>query len=106
MKIRYLGKQPKHRDRWFGAGVTWTPGEVQEVNDESGRKLVEKWPEIYAIAESPTVEATDKERPPIDLDKATRAEMADYAEVHFGVEVNRNGPRPDIQNVLAALLAS
>ena len=51
MRIVYLGKKPWHTDKWFKSGTMWQGhGDVQEVPDDLGPKLLKKFPSVYAPA--------------------------------------------------------
>ncbi len=51
MKIEYVGRQKPHRERLYGSKILFAgPGDVQEVDDEIGRKMVNKHPDQYAEA--------------------------------------------------------
>lgn len=110
MQVRYLGLQPQHRDHWYGAGVVWAPGETQEVDDEIARKLITRWPDLYAEVVSPELKTVTEEgeapnQPAeFDLDQATRAEMLAYAASQFGEKIPANTRRDEVRERLAFLL--
>lgn len=52
MKISYVGKKPHKTDRTFNTGIMWSgQGDVKEVDDTVAQKMVQRYPEIWAISE-------------------------------------------------------
>lgn len=49
MKVAYIGLAPRHRERLYGTGVTFHfPGDIQEVPDDVGEKLVTRHPDVFS----------------------------------------------------------
>ncbi|MBL3825163.1 MULTISPECIES: hypothetical protein [unclassified Marinobacter] len=62
MKIEYVGRQAPHRERLYGTKTLFSgPGDVQELADDVGRKMVTNHPDQYAVAGSKPAAATPSE---------------------------------------------
>lgn len=85
MKIAYVGRNRRQRDRLYGTGLEWRgPGDVQEVTDEkAAHQMITNHPDVYAQvakkhepkagddpknkpdpAENPLLEGQDGDAPP------------------------------------------
>lgn len=51
MRIRFHGSTGYHSDTLFGTRAVWShPGDVQEVDDKAGEKMVSMFPQVYEVA--------------------------------------------------------
>lgn len=88
MKIEYVGRQAPHRERLYGTKTLFSgPGDVQEFEDEIGRKLVTNHPDQYAVAGSKPGAKTPPEPAPV-----TGTEPA----TETGSETSEQGQEPEL----------
>ena len=111
MKVKYIGREPTHRDRLYGSGVFWSgPGDVQEVEEEIAERMLKRHPDQYALISG----ATDAGHKPAQepeggeedgggeedlmvevrgefypLRKLSRDVLAEYAEQRHGVKLDK-----------------
>lgn len=98
MRVMYIGRQPRHKDRLFGTGTRWTgPGDIQEVDDGAAEKMVNQHPTVYAFPAA-------AENPDTLLDMGSRDAIAEYAAKHFGVTMDKRRARDVLAKELQALM--
>ncbi|MCG5526847.1 MULTISPECIES: hypothetical protein [Halorhodospira] len=114
MKVKYIGREPTHRDRLYGSGVFWSgPGDVQEVEEEIAARMLKRHPDQYALVSGATdtgqKQAQEGEQPEsgeedgegaedlvieirgefYPVRKLSRDVLAEYAEQRHGVKLDK-----------------
>lgn len=98
MRVMYIGRQPQHKDRLFRTGTRWDgPGDVQEVEDDIANQMVNQHPTVYAFPVA-------AENPDTLLDMGSKDAIAEYAEKHFGVTMDKRRSRDVLAKELKALM--
>lgn len=134
MKVQYIGKNSKHRDRLYGTGTRWNGrGDVQEIDDDVAAVMISKHPDVYALASEGSLADANREPPPennanpadtgdqkptietaqvkIDgefypLSKLKKAALDAYAKEHFGVDLDQRLKQADLAQQVLELLES
>jgi hypothetical protein len=113
MKIMYIGRQPRHRDRLFGTGTQWNgPGDVQEVEDAAATKMLNQHPTVYARPEAQKIvaeqiaEQGEKLAEAIEefLRTADAKALRDYALAHYGVKLDARKSRDNLADELRQII--
>lgn len=116
MKVQYIGKNSKHRDRLYDTGARWSgPGDVQEIDEDVAAVMLRRHPDAYGpavdgqpatnIEPSPantgSTENTGDQKPTIQtakveidgewwpLSKLAKKKLDAYAQEHFGVNLDQ-----------------
>lgn len=111
MKVKYIGREPTHRDRLYGSGVFWSgPGDVQEVEEEIAERMLKRHPDQYALVSGATDAGQKQAQEPeggeedgggeedlmvevrgefYPLRKLSRDVLAEYAEQRHGVKLDK-----------------
>ncbi|MCG5533108.1 hypothetical protein LRF89_06590 [Halorhodospira sp. 9621] len=111
MKVKYIGREPTHRDRLYGSGVFWSgPGDVQEVEEEIAERMLKRHPDQYALISGVTDAGQKPAQEPesgeedgggeedlmvevrgefYPLRKLSRDVLAEYAEQRHGVKLDK-----------------
>lgn len=122
MHVLYLGKKGMHADTLFGTGKIWNgQGDVQEVPDEIGEKMVYLCPGVYEEAKPNKPKEADvgqlgKETSVLDtilvkqggkevtLRQATRKTALAYAKDELGLQIPTSATKATILTLAANAL--
>lgn len=132
MNIEYVGRQQPHRERLYGSKILFAgPGDVQAVDDEIGRKMVNKHPDQYAeVAREPGVaggghpQAASKAEPQPkqesgptepgtilingeshEIKGVSKDVLIDIAKKHYETDIPVRTGKPEVVETLTALVA-
>lgn len=103
--ITYIGHRPVYTDGACGSGLTFEQGQTLPVDDEFARRML-KHPSVYQLGGLSEGDKTDALQPAKqakkqdsddDADQTARdaianmnkAALADYAKVHFSVDLDK-----------------
>lgn len=100
MHIEYVGRQKPHRERLYGTKTVFAgPGDVQEMDDDIGRKMINKHPDQYAEAGQEPVAAPA----PTGQDPNAAGDQPPVSDVEPG-QIVINGETLNIKDVSSDVL--
>lgn len=115
--ITYIGHRPVYTDGACGSGLTFEQGQTLPVDDEFARRML-KHPSVYELGElsdgEKVVKQPAKQKKADSEDDAdqtardaianmNKAALADYAKVHFSVDLDKRMSVADMRTRVTGL---